>query len=184
MRDEVPISVVCSARRRCEARGESRDVPRLEIVDGVAEASPSWYPRYRGREVVDGVHDGHRRLGLLDLAVHGHQMLLEAEERGARARNSQTAVHRPTLEIDADRPHVPHVLAAAIPRRGTARSAPRGDRSLGEVRGEARLAGAGGARDEDAAAAVVAVCPQASRRGLRRRSGSARWAPRAGDRAR
>ena len=116
--------------------------------------------RARLEEVRDRVHDHHAGLELLDQLVQLGQVRLQAVGGGAGGVETQQSLLQPGGQVEADGAHVADHLAFRL-LEGEIRgmlAAPAC--RVGKMPREARLAGARGAGDEHAAAAIDPLAAQ------------------------
>src|SRR4029079_7972004 len=89
--------------------------------------------------------------------VDAVQVRLQAVGRRALAPDLQEPLVDPAPEVDADRPHVAHDLPGRLLEGDEQRLLPAGAGGIDRLRGQGRLAGAGGAADEHGGTAVDAA---------------------------
>src|SRR6185436_20809523 len=104
----------------------------------------------------------HRHGGLKvgDYLVHRHEMRLEAVARWPIRMELQHPAFHPRLEIDADGAHVAQQLLRRLFEEKAQTALAPAARRVEKVGSETRLAGAGGAGDQDRAAAIVPLAAE------------------------
>src|ERR1051326_2168913 len=103
-------------------------------------------------------HDA--RLELVHHLVDEREVRLDAEQGRARRLQPQQALLEPRAEIDPDGLHVSHQLLRRFLEGEVQAALAPGAGGVGEVRRDAGLAGAGSARNQDRAAAVIAFAAE------------------------
>src|SRR5947207_738828 len=141
--------------------GQERGDPlHLEVIDQPGQRGLNIPLRRHRDQAADGVEHHDAWPKPFDRAVHAREMHLETVHRGASGLELEQATIDPLLEVDPDRSHVAdHLLRRFLElERQAAFPPPAG--GVDEVRRHARLAGSGGARHEDRAAAEVALATE------------------------
>src|SRR4030095_1011891 len=135
---------------------EGSDPLDLEMIDETSHRGMDVGLVRHREETAHRVGDHDARAKSRDHAVHLREMHLETVQRRARSVILQEATVDPLLEVDPDRPHVADDLRGRLLEQELEASLPAPARGVHEMRGDARLAGTGGARDEDGAAPEIA----------------------------
>ena len=129
----------------------------LQEVDLPGQHRRHVRPGADAQEIRDRVHDDDRGIELADELLHGEEVRLEAEQARAEAPELQQAGVHPLPQVDAHRGHVADDLRLGLLEGEVHRPLAAAAGGVAELRRQRRLAGAGGAADEDGAALVEAA---------------------------